>query len=125
VQYFNYGRWRRVVCREHRGTVNLRYLAPSAAVLALAGGLAAGVAGLAAAIAGPAGAGGPGLAWLMTGFVVPASYLGVTGMAARRLPVRVLAGLPVALVTMHVCWGAGFLTSPRRLLPGRARSGPA
>ena len=32
VQYFNYGRWRRVVSREHPGTVNPRYLAPPAAV---------------------------------------------------------------------------------------------
>ena len=54
VQYFNYGRWRRVVSREHAGTVNLRYLAPPAAVLAMAAGLAAGVAGLAVALAGPA-----------------------------------------------------------------------
>jgi succinoglycan biosynthesis protein ExoA len=82
------------------------------------------------ALAGPPGAGpGPGLAWLMMGFVIPAAYLagilGVTGVAARRLPGRVLARLPAALVTMHVCWGIGFLTSPRRLLPGRARSRPA
>jgi glycosyl transferase family 2 len=132
VQYFNYGRWRRVVSREHPGTVNLRYLAPPAAVLAIAAGLASGAAGLAVALAGPAGAAGagePGLAWLMTGFVVPAAYLagilGVTGVAARRLPGRVLARLPAALVTMHVCWGIGFLTSPRRLMPGRARSRPA
>jgi GT2 family glycosyltransferase len=126
AQYFNYGRWRRVVSREHPGTVNLRYLAPPAAVLAVAAGLASGTAGLAAALAGPANAAGPGLAWLMMGFVVPASYLagilGVTGVAARKLPGCVLARLPAALVTMHVCWGAGFLTSPRRLLPGRARS---
>ncbi len=132
VQYFNYGRWRRVVSREHPGTVNLRYLAPPAAVLAMAGGLAAGTAGLAAALAGPAGGpgpGGPGLAWLMTGFVVPAAYLagllGVTGVAARKLPGRALARLPAALITMHVCWGTGFLTSPRRLLPGRAGPGRA
>jgi len=44
-QYFNYGRWRRVVSREHPGTVNLRYLAPPAAVLAMAGGLAPGTPG--------------------------------------------------------------------------------
>ena len=130
VQYFHYGRWRRVVCREHSGTVNLRYLAPPAAVLAMAAGLAAGVTGLAAALAGPpgtAGTGGPGLAWLMMGFVVPATYLagvlGVTGVAARKLPGQVLARLPAALVTMHVAWGIGFLTSPRRLMPGRPRSG--
>ncbi len=53
-QYFNYGRWRRVVSREHPGTVNLRYLAPPATVLAMAAGLVAGAAGLAVALAGPA-----------------------------------------------------------------------
>ena|SRR5690348_13401931 len=40
LQYFNYGRWRRVVSRKHAGTVNLRYLAPPVAVLAMAAGLA-------------------------------------------------------------------------------------
>ena len=45
----------------------------------------------------------------------------VTGRAVRDLPARALARLPAALVTMHVSRGAGFLTSPRRLLPGRAR----
>jgi succinoglycan biosynthesis protein ExoA len=124
VQYFNYGRWRRVVSREHPGTVNLRYLAPPAAVLAMAAGLAAGLAGLAAGLAGPAGpaAGSrPGLAWLMLGFVVPAGYLGgilgVTGLAARHLPGRALVRLPAALVTMHVSWGIGFLTSRKRAHP--------
>jgi len=57
---------------------------------------------------------------------VPAGYLagilGVTGMAARRLPGHVLARLPAALVTMHVCWGIGFLTSPRRLAVTAAAS---
>ena len=124
VQYFNYGRWRRVVSREHPGTVNLRYLAPPAAVLAMGAGLAAGLAGLAARLTGPAGGAAgprPGLAWMMLGFVIPASYLGgilgVTGLAARRLPGRVLVRLPAALVTMHVCWGAGFLTSRRKARP--------
>ena len=41
------------------GTVNLRYLAPPAAVLAMAAGLAAGAAGLAVALAGPAASPGP------------------------------------------------------------------
>jgi glycosyltransferase involved in cell wall biosynthesis len=122
VQYFNYGRWRRAVCREHEGTLNLRYLAPPAAVLTMTAGLAAGLAGLAGGVAGAR----PGLAWLTLGFAIPAAYLGgvftVTALAARDLPGRVLVRLPVALVTMHVCWGLGFLTSPRRLIPGRARS---
>jgi glycosyltransferase involved in cell wall biosynthesis len=34
-QYFHYGRWRRVVARTHQGTINVRYLAPPAAVLAM------------------------------------------------------------------------------------------
>jgi len=29
-----------------------------------------------------------------------------------------LARLPGTLVTMHFCWGVGFLTSPRSLMPG-------
>jgi GT2 family glycosyltransferase len=128
AQYFHYGRWRRVVCREHPGTASLRYLAPPVAVLAMAAGLAVGLVGLAAGLAVAAGAAaGPwaGLAWLTLGFMVPAGYLGgilgVTGLAARDLPGSVLVRLPVALATMHVSWGTGFLTSPRRLQPGRAR----
>jgi glycosyltransferase involved in cell wall biosynthesis len=88
VQYFNYGRWRRVICREHVGTANLRYLAPPVAVAAMAAGLGAGLAGLAAVLAGSVGSAGAGaLAWLMLGFAVPAAYLAgilaVTGLAAR------------------------------------------
>jgi hypothetical protein len=140
VQYFHYGRWRRVVCREHAGTVNFRYLAAPAAVVGMAAGLVLGLAGLAAVLAWPgraaaasaslagptAAASGhwPALAWLLLGFLIPAAYLGgilaVAATAARDLPPRVLARLPLALVTMHISWGLGFLTSPRRLIPGRA-----
>ena len=42
-QYFQYGRWRRVVSRSHPGTVNLRYLAPP---LTLAGTLTSLILGL-------------------------------------------------------------------------------
>jgi succinoglycan biosynthesis protein ExoA len=113
AQYFHYGRWRRVVARQHAGTINPRYLAPPLAVLAMAAGIVAGLVGLTA--------GGP-LRWLALGFVIPAGYLAgilaVTATAARSLGPPVLARLPAALVTMHVCWGVGFLTSPRSLMPG-------
>ena len=46
-QYFHYGRWRRVIVREHPETASFRYLAPPAAAGLVALGLAAGVAGLA------------------------------------------------------------------------------
>jgi succinoglycan biosynthesis protein ExoA len=121
-QYFHYGRWRRVVSRQHAGTINLRYLAPPATVLAIAVGLVAGLAGLGGGVLGP----WPGLSWLALGFLAPAVYLAgilaVTASAARSLSRQALARLPVALVTMHMAWGLGFLTSPHSLVPGIARS---
>jgi hypothetical protein len=122
-QYFHYGRWRRVVSRQHAGTINLRYLAPPVTLLAIAAGLVAGLAGLIGGIA----AGAPGLGWLTLGLLIPAGYLAgvlaVTATAARALEAPVLARLPVALTTMHMSWGAGFLTSPRDLMPAGPGAG--
>lgn len=122
AQYFHYGRWRRVVAREHAGTINLRYLAPPAAAAGVVVGTLAGLAGLIGGVAGPV----PALAWLTVGFVLPAGYLaavaGVTATASRTLPPAASARLPAVLATMHMFWGAGFLTSPRGLMPARRRS---
>jgi succinoglycan biosynthesis protein ExoA len=122
IQYFRYGRWRRVVARQHAGTINLRYLAPPLAVGAVAAGTGIGVAGLAAMAAGQDGI-WPEL--LLLGFAAPLCYLAgiaaVSARAARQLSLRTAARLPVALTTMHMCWGAGFLTSPRSLVPGASR----
>jgi succinoglycan biosynthesis protein ExoA len=124
VQYFCYGRWRRVVARQHAGTINRRYLAPPAAVLAIVAGTLAGLAGLAGLAAGAAG---PWPVIAIAGFAVPLLYLAgilaVTGLAARGLPARVTIRLPLVLAAMHVCWGAGFLTSPASLGNGRRRGG--
>ena len=110
-QYFHYGRWRRVVSRQHAGTISLRYLAAPLTLLAIIAGLAAGLIGTVVS----------GLGGLMLGFAVPAAYLAglgvVTGMAGRKLTAGALVRLPVALLTMHMCWGLGFLTSPRDLIP--------
>jgi succinoglycan biosynthesis protein ExoA len=123
VQYFRYGRWRRVVARQHAGTINLRYLAPPAAAGLVAAGTLAGLAGLCGLAAGAQGT-WPEL--LTIGFALPLGYaagiLAVAAYAARRLPLRVAARVPLALATMHMCWGSGFLTSPRSLVPG-ARGG--
>lgn len=100
-QYKDYGRWRRVVTRYHRGSVNLRYLAPPAAVVAIGAGVVAG------AVLSP------------VGFVIPAGYLAGIALgsvpAGRGLPLGARLRIPVALATMHMCWGFGFLTSPRSL----------
>ena len=117
-QYFHYGRWRRVVARQHPGTINLRYLAPPAAVAMMTAGTLAGIAGLACLAAG---AGGIWPVLLTAGFAAPLLYgagiAAITALAARNLRPRVAARLPLVLATMHVCWGIGFLTSPARLIP--------
>lgn len=114
-QHFRYGRWRRVVARRYPETVNPRYLAPPVATALNVAGGAAGVAGLGAMAAGAPSA----LQWLTIGFAVPAVYLaGITAVAAvfaRDLPAAVRARVPLVLAVMHMCWGAGFLCSPRHL----------
>ena len=49
--------------------------------------------------------------------------LALTGAAllARDLPFSVRARVPVVLAAMHMTWGLGFLTSPRKF----ARPKPA
>ena len=122
-QYFHYGRWRRVVMREHAETASFRYLAPPAATALVAAGLLAGLAGLAGIAAGAPAA----VSWLTAGLVIPVIYLaGITAVSAalsRGVPAAVRARLPLVLGVMHMCWGAGFLTSPRGLhrRPGRSR----
>lgn len=99
-QYFHYGRWRRVVMRRHEGTVSPRYLAPPVAFVGVLGGC------VAAVLWPPA-------------LVLPLGYalLVLLGslVEGRGLPVAAWARLPLVLATMHLSWGAGFLTSPRRL----------
>jgi succinoglycan biosynthesis protein ExoA len=115
AQYFHYGRWRRVIVREHPETASFRYLAPPAAAALVTAGLLAGLAGLAWIAAG-----GPAAApWLTAGLAIPVIYLaGVTAVAAalaRGVPATVRARIPLVLAAMHMAWGAGFLTSPRWL----------
>jgi succinoglycan biosynthesis protein ExoA len=119
AQYFHYGRWRRVVMREHPETASFRYLAPPAAATAVGVGLVVGLTGLAGLAAGAPAAVG----WLTVGLVIPLTYLaGITAVStalSRGLTARVRAQLPLVLGVMHMCWGTGFLTSPRTLHRGR------
>jgi hypothetical protein len=118
AQYFHYGRWRRVIVREHPETASFRYLAPPGAVALIGAGLLAGLAGLAGLAAGS-----PQLSWLTVGLLIPEIYFaGVTAVSlalSRGVPARVRAKLPLVLAVMHLGWGTGFLTSPRRLHRGR------
>ncbi|MFE7210138.1 glycosyltransferase family 2 protein [Streptomyces sp. NPDC057611] len=100
-QYKDYGRWRHVVARYHQGSINLRYLAPPAAVCAIAAGIVVG-----AALT----------PWAL---VVPGGYLAAIAAgsvpAGKGLPLAARLRIPVALATMHMSWGWGFLASPKSL----------
>lgn len=109
-QYSHYGRWRREIMRQHPETVSARYLAPPVAVTVMAAGVAA---------AGIAGLAGHRKAWM--GLVPAAVYAAAIvsgGMAiSSHEPPAVRVRVPVALATMHLSWGAGFLLSPGDLRP--------
>jgi succinoglycan biosynthesis protein ExoA len=115
-QQFRYGRWRRVVARRYPETVNLRYLAAPAATALNVAGCALGIVGIEALL----GKNAPDLRLATLGWVIPAVYLaGVTAVAAvfaRGVPLNVRLRVPLVLAAMHMCWGAGYLTSPRRLV---------
>lgn len=100
-QYFEYGRWRRVVSRRHKGTINYRYLAPPVALAGFLTSIALGV--IAHSI-----------------FFIPAGiYLLFVAAASVAISqslaqyIYLLAVIP----TMHFAWGAGFITSPKRIVP--------
>jgi glycosyltransferase involved in cell wall biosynthesis len=103
-QYFHYGRWRRHVMRTHPGSINLRYLAPPLALLGVLAGLVGLVVGF--VISTPLA---------IAGLTLPVGYLALVAggslLVGGGLPWRARIWLPVVLATMHMAWGAGFLTS--------------
>lgn len=109
-QYLQYGQWRRRVMRMHpetsKGFGALRYFAPPAALLAILLGVVAGIAGLATN------------SLLILGFLVPISYIvavkAIGLLIARNVELKTRLLIPIALATMHMSWGWGFLTSPHR-----------
>lgn len=100
-QYFEYGRWRRVVSRRHEGTINYRYLAPPFTVIVSALSIILG-------------------SLLSTIFLVPVLIYSLFILLAS---IKIgksfgeVVSLPLILLTMHMCWGTGFLTSPKSLAP--------
>ena len=100
-QYRDYGRWRRVVMRRHSDSVRWHYLVPPAAVLGILAGLALVLLGQ------PVG-------WLAPGGYAAAN-LAASAFVGRRLGLGEAVRLPLVFATMHLCWGWGFLTSPRGL----------
>ena len=104
-QYFEYGRWRRVIARKYPETINYRYLAPPLAFVGTVLSLIAGTVF------------DPSL------YLPAATY--ITFIAITPLFIsKNLAHYPLLLFilpTMHFSWGFGFLTSPRKLVPDSLR----
>jgi glycosyltransferase involved in cell wall biosynthesis len=102
-QYFEYGRWRRVVSRRHQGTINYRYLAPPFAFLGTTLSLAF------ALVINPI-------------FIIPAAIYGIFLILASLITGKGIIEkllLPIVLFTMQMSWGLGFLTSPKTLAPSK------
>jgi glycosyltransferase involved in cell wall biosynthesis len=100
-QYFEYGRWRRVVTRRHQGTINYRYLAPPFTVAVTTLSLI--------------------LGWVVSPvLLIPALVYAVFILIASAVIGKSMGEilcLPTILLTMHISWGLGFLTSPKSLAP--------
>jgi glycosyltransferase involved in cell wall biosynthesis len=99
-QYFEYGRWRRVVSRRHSGTINYRYLAPPFALVGFTLSLIGGF-------------------FLPILFIPAAIYLLFVLAASVRIAssIREYFLLLTVIPTMHFAWGAGFISSPKTLVP--------
>jgi glycosyltransferase involved in cell wall biosynthesis len=98
-QYFQYGRWRRVVSRSHPGTVNLRYLAPPLTLLGTVTSLILGL-------------------LIHSIFFLPAAVYGIFLLISSILiskSAREVVSLLAIIPTMHFAWGAGFITSTKIL----------
>ena len=99
-QYFEYGRWRRMVSRTHKGTVNFRYLAPPINLIINILSLAFGVL-VSPFLFIPS-------ATYVLAILFSSLYIGKSWAERIRLP--------IVLITMHFSWGFGFISSPRNLI---------
>jgi glycosyltransferase involved in cell wall biosynthesis len=98
-QYFQYGTWRRVISRQHPKSTNFRYLAPPVALVInlfslLFGALFGKIFFL------------PVLIYMST-LIIGGLIIG------KKFADKLL--MPIVFATMHASWGAGFITSPKKL----------
>ena len=98
-QYFQYGRWRRVITRQHQNTVNFRYLAPPIAVLVILLSM------IFAVLINPV--------FITPIFIYFASLVIGGTFIGKKIADKLL--MPLVLATMHISWGIGFITSPKKL----------
>ena len=98
LQYFQYGKAKRLMWRAHPGSLKPRQWLPPLAMGAIALSLVAGM-------------------WMPLTLMLPAAYVAAVFFGSIALATRHGVGLgstSLALLTMHLSWGAGFLFSRRR-----------
>ncbi len=107
-QYFDYGAGKRQMLRSHPRSLRWRQLAAPALVIGLAGSLLA-------PLFGPPG----------SALIIPAVYAAalLTGTFSELVHHRNRAAFlfPVAVATMHIGWGVGFLAESLGMAPEPAR----
>ncbi len=97
-QYFDYGSWKRAFSGANPGSLRLRQMASPVIVIVLAGSFVASL-------------------WSPWALLVPGFY--IAGLAGAGLLIMKRAGIaalgvPLALATMHLSWGLGFLLGQTR-----------
>ena len=86
--------------RTHKGTANYRYIAPPLATIIIALSLLAGI-------------------FIHPYYLLPALSYATAVLAGAFVIGKTFSEkltLPAVLATMHISWGAGYLTSPRKLI---------
>ena len=100
-QYWRYGFWKLRMLRRYPGTLRLRQALPPLFVLGCSGLALLAILLITAR-------------WMLVIILILYFTLLVIGalpVAYRQKDPRLLVGIPLAIATMHSCWGAGFLRS--------------
>lgn len=100
-QYFRYGYWKQRMLRRYPATLRWRQALPPLFVLALAALLVLASFWNVARI----------LLLLQVGLYLLALLAGALPIALKQKDLRLLAGIPLAISTMHLSWGSGFWVS--------------
>ena len=99
-QYFDYGRWKPVILKRNLAELRARHLAAPSIALGLAGSVLLAVASVSS------------MAVVFPFFYAVALIAGAVGVGICRRDIAAVL-LPVALATMHLCWGIGFFFPAR------------
>lgn len=100
-QYYRYGYWKWRMLKRYPRTLRWRQALPPLFVVSLAGLTVMAIFWLPARLL-------LGLEMLLYALALTAGTLPV---AVKRKKISLLAGMPLAIAVMHICWGTGFLAS--------------